>query len=175
MDGELTRRSEGATGEAPDPLAVILEQHDLHLSLCDLLEEIADGLPDQVHAAKCQSAIEQLSERVFRHHQFEENLFFPLLRTRAVDDSYLQASLDRLEREHRVDEGYADEVLELLHQLIGGHFRGSADAAGYMLRGLFEALRRHIAFENDFVLPRADVLLTSDDRAHLVNAMRTQS
>lgn len=155
-----------------DPLSIILRHHSGHLALCDRLETIADSLPDRVNVLTCKIAIRDLNQRVRHHHRFEEIELFPILRRRATWDPVLTRSLDRLEAEHRADEGYSDEVEEVLSAIAEGVYQGSPDVAGYMLRGLFESLRRHIAFENDHVLPRANRLLTEFDRERLLSALR---
>jgi len=163
---------QGVSGVADDDaVAILLRHHQSHLALCDQLEEIADSLPDNVDVADCRRAIRDLSVRVRLHHRFEEREFFPLLRVRAAADESLQRSLDRLEDEHRTDEGYADEILDLLSAISSGSYKGSPEVAGYMLRGMFESLRRHIAFENDHILPRARRLLTESDNESLLNAL----
>lgn len=146
-----------------DPITVILAHHARHLSLCDLLERIADSLPDKVDIAVCGIVLEGLTERVDRHHRFEDTIFFPLLRRRAPADDRLIGSLDRLVQEHHIDEGHAGEVIELLIEIRRGALGVSPDTAGYMLRGLFEGMRRHIAYENDYILPAARRLLTPAD------------
>jgi hemerythrin-like domain-containing protein len=157
--------------DATDPLAVILIDHRGHLDLCDLLEEIADSLPNEISGASCHQAIRGLRDRVRNHHRFEDEHFFPLLRIRAAEEERVLLSLDRLSSEHRIDEGYVEEVLELLTAVVGGSFRGPPELAGYMLRGLFESLRRHIAFENEVLLPLAHRLLTTADRAQLIQEL----
>lgn len=65
-----------------------------------------------------------------------------------------RGSLDRLLAEHVEDECFAGELTEAL-LLLGRN--GSADnpeALGFMLRGFFEARRRHVAFEREHVLPQ---------------------
>ncbi len=109
---------------------------------------------------------------ILSHHRFEEREFFPLLRARGGPGADLCNSLDRLEAEHQADEGYAAEILDLLSDITRGNYYGSPDTAGYMLRGLFESMRRHIAFENEHVLPRARKLLTDADRGHLLAVLK---
>ena len=46
-----------------------------------------------------------------------------------------------------------EDVQDMLRGLGEGRPTMSADAAGFMLRGFFEALRRHVAFERTFVVP----------------------
>lgn len=169
-------RSDGADqtiggGPSRDPLDLILLDHQHYLELCDRMEEIADTLPDKVSVATCTLVIQDLSRRVAWHHNFEEIHLFPVLRARARADDQLVASLDRLEREHRADEGYADEIVDLLSALASGTNLEAPDTAGYMLRGLFQSLRRHIAFENEHVLPLARRMLSAADLARLGRAL----
>jgi len=59
----------------------------------------------------------------------------------------------RLKMEHLEDDCAAADLSEVL--LAHGHGRPieNPEALGYMLRALFESMRRHIAFERDHVLP----------------------
>lgn len=146
--------------------------HEQHLQLCDVLEAIADSLPDRIDEQQCVYAAEALRYRVNAHHQLEENVLFPRLAARAGDDLALRKILDRLADEHRTDEGHCEEAIELLSKLSHGILPLNMDAAGYMLRGLFEGLRRHIAFENDHVLPLAQKILQQDDLEALAHGIR---
>lgn len=150
-----------------DPITVILTHHAGHLALCNSMELIADSLPDKVDLAICGTVINGLAERVDKHHRFEERVLFPLLRRRAAFENRLLRSLDRLGEEHHIDEGHAEEVIDLLDAFRRGSINVSPDTAGYMLRGLFESMRRHIAFENDHILPAARRLLSKADLVEL--------
>lgn len=172
VDLDSILRTEPTIVTALDALEFIALNHDQHLQLCDLLEEIADSLPDRIDERQCVYAAAALRYRVNTHHQLEEDLLFPRLRARATNDLELHKILDRLADEHRTDEGHCDEAIELLSRLSHGVLPVNVEAAGYMLRGLFEGLRRHIAFENDHVLPRAHALLTSEDLEALADGIR---
>lgn len=63
------------------------------------------------------------------------------------------ASTRRLRAEHVEDECFAGEVTEILLAIGHGETVENPEAIGFMLRGLFENLRRHIAFEREHVLP----------------------
>ncbi|TIT74091.1 MAG: hemerythrin domain-containing protein, partial [Mesorhizobium sp.] len=63
------------------------------------------------------------------------------------------ASIQRLRAEHVEDECFADEITEILLAIGHGERVDNAEAIGFMLRGFFESLRRHIAFEREHVLP----------------------
>jgi hemerythrin-like domain-containing protein len=95
---------------------------------------------------------------------------FPLLAARAGHDTALMSALSRLKGEHQMDEGYCDEVLELLSALSNSSPE-NAEAAGYLLRGLFECMRRHIAFEEDYLLPKARAVFKDDDLRALASNM----
>jgi hypothetical protein len=159
-DPSVLTKNAGSPG---NPLAMISREHSEHLDLCTRLEEIADSLPNNVDRHACTCAALALRYRVGVHHTLEEEVLFPLLTARAGGDVALMGTLLRLKDEHRTDEGYCDEVLELLTALSTGARPANAEAAGYLLRGLFECMRRHIAFEEDHLLPKAREVLEEGD------------
>jgi hemerythrin-like domain-containing protein len=65
--------------------------------------------------------------------------------------------------EHVRDEDVSSELLEELTFVAEQGRARNADMLGYMLRGLFEGQRRHIAWENTVVVPAARRLLQQDD------------
>ncbi len=151
------------------PLEMISRDHREHLRLCDKLEEIADSLPSSVDRHACSCVAIALRYRVGVHHAVEEEALFPLLSARVGGDIVFKRTLLRLQDEHRTDEGYCDEVLELLTSLSKGNQPENAEAAGYLLRCLFENMRRHIAFEEDHILPRAREVLEECDLQFLAS------
>lgn len=157
------------SGFGDDAIGVFERDHAAYLKLCDSLESVADSLPNQVSAATCHKAMLGLESRVALHHVLEDRALFPMLRMRAPTGLRLYVSLDRLGDEHANDEGYAAEVMDLLETLASDSFSGDCDAAGYLLRGFFESVRRHIAFENDFILPLARRFLTEEDQRRLTD------
>jgi len=126
------------------------------LLLCEQLEAIADSLPGEIDTQKCLLAARTLYPAIKRAHDFEEGEVFPLL-SAEIDSrdsgalSPLASSLERLRYEHWEDESYAEELTDALSGKITD--AANAETVGYMLRGFFEGLRRHIAFENEFILP----------------------
>ena len=168
--------SPSSDGSPDNPLEMISLEHREHLELCDRLEEIADSLPNSVDVQACTCAALALRHRVGVHHAVEEEALFPLLTARAGDDAGFMRTLQRLQDEHLTDEGYCDEVLELLTSLSKGNQPENAEAAGYLLRGLFECMRRHIAFEEDHLLPKArEVLEESDLKVLTAYMAKTQT
>lgn len=155
-----------------DPIDFLIATHMAQLKLCDRLEAIADSLPGNVDRAACHRAALALRHDVHLHHLDEEEGLFPLMRDHAMDDAKLNESIARLETEHASDEGFSDELTELLERLARGEKPLDQEAAGYMLRGFFESFRRHLAFENEVILPRARALLTDNDREALSQTLR---
>jgi hemerythrin-like domain-containing protein len=76
-----------------------------------------------------------------------------MIAERLSSDDTIKVTLDRLRFEHCEDECFAEELTEALHALGSGDQKVNIEAVGYMLRGFFEAMRRHIAFESEMLLP----------------------
>jgi hemerythrin-like domain-containing protein len=150
---------------SPDPLALIEEDHALQLELCNLLEYLADCLPERVNGAVARSAAAILRQGLGPHLQLEEEMLFPLLRRRAGEGSTLEAIMDQLEAEHAADASFADELADELLALSEADEARNPEMLGYMLRGFFERQRRHIEWENRLLLPLARRTLTQEDLA----------
>ena len=129
--------------------------HHLKLSMCDALESIADGLPDQLDIQTCLTLSRCLLPTVKKAQQLEEEELFPLLLRLTANDPALLASVERLHKEHCEDECFAEEIAHLLQECAGEGKAANAEVAGYMLRGFFSAVRRHVAFERECLLPLA--------------------
>jgi len=138
-----------------DPLDLMLLEHVQHQDLCDLLEEIADSLPNRVDGKKARQAANALKNDLPLHHRIEEDAFFPLLEKYAEDEDNVGEIVARLNAEHVVDESFAEELVEVLENLARGKSLEDANMVGYMLRGFFENYRRHIMWENSVVMPLA--------------------
>lgn len=125
--------------------------YEVQLAICDTLEEIADSLPANVDPRKCLDVARVLLPLVMDVHRYEEDTLFPTV-TAPDGEETLTASLTRLRFEHVEDECFAEELTDTLNRLGRDDRTVNAEAAGYMLRGFFESIRRHIAFERQFVL-----------------------
>jgi hypothetical protein len=133
-------------------LSLKLAQAEMQ-SLCDMLEDIADSLPLSLNAGKCAKAAETIEPLVKRIHAFEEHEVFPSYAA-ANPGLATQDMLERLRDEHCVDECYAEELSDALKRVSSASDPISPDTLGYMLRGFFEATRRHQAFERAQFLGR---------------------
>lgn len=137
------------------------EAHRLQLALCDDLEAIADSLPSNILNQDCLFAAKSLGRLIRDVHAYEEETLFPALSQVFQSSSEFVGAIDRLTFEHLADECYADDIAEKLFYLGTGGRDVNMEALGYMLRGFFEALRRHIAFERDHFAGALDVLQTA--------------
>lgn len=144
-----------------NPVTALRKAHREQLMLCDRLEEIADSLPDSVNRQKCLYAARALGPMIRGVHRFEESVVFPMIAARREGDATIKATLERLRFEHCEDECFAEELTEALHALACGADDINVEATGYMLRGFFEAMRRHIAFEIEHLLSK-DSLQAAD-------------
>lgn len=139
-----------AAGEADmRSLAWLRHAHQEQLALCGELEDIADSLPANVNRQKCIYAAKALGPLIRGVHHYEETVLFPLIASRLGHD-YAE-TIDRLKFEHCEDECFAEELTDSLLKL-GAGAAVNMEATGYMLRGFFEGMRRHIAFEREFLL-----------------------
>jgi hemerythrin-like domain-containing protein len=148
---------------ARNPLDVIASAHAVQVQMCDAMERIADGLPDEVDRRLCAQVASCLEFDLPLHHHDEEFALFPLLRRRALPEDGLDGILDCLAAEHSSDNDFASEIAEALDTLGQGGRPQNPEMLGYMLRGFFERYRRHVQWENTLVMPLARQRLTRDD------------
>jgi hemerythrin-like domain-containing protein len=137
------------------------ESHRLQLALCDDLEAIADSLPGSIVNQDCLFAARSLTRLIRDVHAYEEETLFPALQRVFWASDEFATAIDRLTFEHLADECYADDIAEKLIYVGSGGRDVNMEALGYMLRGFFEALRRHIAFERDHFSSAVETLQTA--------------
>lgn len=120
------------------------------IDLCCALETLADALPSRVDTRAATLLAETLQETLHRCHQMEESFIFPALLAAHPD---MLSTITRLRAEHVEDEEQACEVKDAILNFVILQKRKDVEEFGYLLRGLFVALRRHLAFDQDYVLP----------------------
>lgn len=121
---------------------------DQQLSLCDSLERIADSLPLRLDRPYCQQIADLICPLIKQAHASEEAWKFPQLTALHADGCRI---VERLRFEHFEDECFAEEVQFELEQIANDHPVLAPEATGYMLRGFFEGLRRHVRHELELV------------------------
>lgn len=120
------------------------------LNLCVKLEVLADSLPARVDTLAAMRLVQKLESTLKRCHELEEAAIFPILRTPHSD---FGAIVERLRVEHLEDESQAADLREAVSAYVARQGGPEPEGIGYMLRGLFTPLRRHLAFDREFVLP----------------------
>ncbi|ASY63363.1 hypothetical protein SJ05684_c19210 [Sinorhizobium sojae CCBAU 05684] len=134
-----------------EPLAWLASVHREQLALCDCLEAIADSLPGEVDREICAYAAKMLAPMLRQFHAGEERIVFDWAEQRSGDDPSARALLERLKYEHCEDECFAEELTEMLDRLGTDDRTVNPETAGYMLRGFFTNLRRHVSFEQEYL------------------------
>ncbi len=126
---------------------------EAQLELCNRLEELADSLPDEVDKQNCLHLARSIFPLLQQAHSFEENKLFPYLLKTYANDHNMMATLERLRFEHWEDESFAEELRECMTNFARYEDMACINVLAYMLRGFFEGLRRHIAFEREHIAP----------------------
>ena len=159
----------------PDPIKRIEDEQAHMMALCDMLETIADEIPDNLNPSTFVMAARSLRHELPRLHRHEEQLLFPMLAKRAWPEDNIDEILDGFRQENAMDEGYAEEVLTVLDRLSLGRGLENLEMAGYLLRGFFESLRRHLRWENIILLKLARQRLQEDDLAQMSHQLSSES
>lgn len=120
------------------------------LELCGALEALADSLPLRMDTYAAMTLLEQLQATLHRCQRFEEAMVFPSLAARRPE---LAPTFDRLRAEHLEDQDQASDLRDAVEGFLARREPPKAEEIGYMLRGLFTSLRRHLAFDHDVILP----------------------
>ncbi|RED12226.1 hemerythrin domain-containing protein [Pontivivens insulae] len=145
-----------------DTITRQLTRHiEMQSALCDALEKIADGLPETTNAQRLLHLARTIHPTIHSAHRFEEQVLFPALEQAEADTEALSETLNRLHFEHLEDEGFAQELYDEMIGFATGQVARDAERLGYMLRGFFEGLRRHLAFEKEHLIP-----MLKHERAH---------
>lgn len=128
----------------------IRDNHAALLTLCKDLEELADSLPFHLDDAQCRKLASRIVPLVSEAQGLEERMLFPALSARA-ESCFSALMIERLKNEHRCDRNGAEEIALTLQALLAGRCRLSFETVGYMLRGFFECVRRHVASEKELI------------------------
>ncbi len=161
-----------ATAESlADPLGFMEVEHAWHDAVTRWIEAVLDGLENRPIQAEAEVMVEFLTRDLPRHIQDEEEDLFPLLKERCGNDSSTKAVISRLSEEHKLDEDLVDFIIADLQMIAANKrvpnlMRFFANASGFA-----ENQRRHLAWENQTVLPLARKSLTEADVKTLARGM----
>lgn len=140
-------------GDGAPACAEVTRTHGRMLQMCDILEEIADALPARVDRGQCRVVGESLMPLLRYGHGYEEKHVFPAFAQGEAQPGTRASTIRRLKHEHIADEGAAQDLTDALLAIGDGKPVDNAEALGFMLRAFFEAQRRHVAFEQEYLLP----------------------
>lgn len=149
------------------PIAFMQQGHERHLLLCDALEAIADGLPDNVNPNLTRCALTLLRSSALDDARAQEQALLQALGHHTASTRHLRFVIDRLAADHADDCCAALEIAGALGELAEHGSVSNPDLLGFMLRAYFDAQRRHIEWEARVFLPLVSELLTSDELANL--------
>jgi hemerythrin-like domain-containing protein len=152
---------------APDPIALVKEEHALQLELCELLEVIADRLPNEFEAALAIIAVSILQGSVSAHARFEDEALFPLLRRRIAADDPILNDLSSLGAEHEREERVISGLTEALKSAIETRSVRDPETLAGELRRFIVSQRNHIAWEDARIVSAANNVLTERDMTEL--------
>ncbi len=161
---QQNKEESGALSACPaveNPLTALARLYQEQLQICSRLEEVADSLGGQINTHMCQAIAGDIRRSMAFLHRFEEDVLHPMLAE--CDGAINRQTFQRLSEEHFADQGYAEEIIELLTALRQGAAQVDMERAGYMLRGFFETVRRHTVFETEYVLQQARDKLSVED------------
>ena len=131
------------------------------LELCDMLESIADALPERPHNCVIQMIVRVHEGSWAEDILEEEEKLFVALNKHAGPNEFVKNLVKRMRLERQSDSDLSGELLSALQNLQNVKKIRDPEAFGYMLRGVFETKRRQIELKKEVVLPLGEQLLRS--------------
>lgn len=151
------KAKEDGKDRSDDQTPTLMRLYVSHLNsldgLCQDLETIADGLPASINVQASLVVAQNILPIITSAHKFEEDHIFPILLDAIRNGTAMKDEIERLKSEHWIDEDYGEEVYLALKDFVANQNPAKAETLSWMLRGFFESMRRHIAFEHAVILP----------------------
>lgn len=155
-----------------DPLDYLEAEHYRHRAALAHLERLrAERSLDQ-RAVLARLVLEFVAKDVALHVADEEKDLFPLLRARCSARDGIERVLALVAAEHGRDLDLVRPVMEGL--VLCAQREAPNEAFDGAVLAFVDSQRRHLAWENAFVLPLARKRLTAADRRRLREAMATR-
>ncbi|HEY9013134.1 MAG TPA: hemerythrin domain-containing protein [Devosia sp.] len=130
-------------------IPILQDAYDRQVALCNELERIADSLPDRVDPQACRSVAKTLPETMEAVQAAEEKLLFPQVLAKSRHGH--QDLIEKLRLQQVADLCSAEEVQQELLLLAGGQPSLAPEALGYLLRGFFDGVRRHVLHSKELL------------------------
>jgi len=162
----LPSKPETSAADLADPIAFLRQAHDRQEAVCVALARLAGegSAAIEPHAA---AILAFLHGELGQHMADEEADLFPMLRERCPKGAGHRRMLDRLSREHALDDDLVDFMVQDLERLRQGREPDNPLHLSINMHAFAETQRRHLGWENDVVLPLAEAWLTDRDKAKL--------
>jgi len=155
-----------------EPLDFLFADHMRQRKLCNAIDAI-HMIGEKVPLLDLKEPIfAYLSEDFPLHIADEECDLFPTLQDTPDRDHDLDDLIDALTRNHAVEQSMASDVIAVLKRNL--HPLGEADNVSQFPRLLFmftDCLRRHLAIEDQMLLPVARKYLSRSDLSRIGRAM----
>ena len=145
------------------PLDALLAEHDDQYEVCRRLENLAEDLDVEPMAVEAAALKSHLTVDLPRHEAFEEQHLFPLLRRRCRPRDRVNSVIARLYSEHALDDTLVDYIAGDLALIASGFRLPNPLRLRLNVTSFVARQRRHLAWENELVVPLARRRLTSDD------------
>lgn len=129
------------------------------LEVCDLLESMADSLPTRPHEVVLKSVLHLLKENWTGTVIEEEDKVFNALENLKGVDPMMLNLLKRLRLERQTDIDQIGELAAAVELTLETQTIRDAEALGYMLRCVFENVRRHAGLKSTVLVPSAEDIL----------------
>ena len=146
-----------------EPLDYLSADHFRQRIICKFLDDIAFD-PAGAEARRLAAIVlTYLDEELPQHIADEEQALFPLLQDRCRGEDNAERLLAVLSEEHRQDSALCMEVQGGLRSLAVGHEPSHGAAFVRAAAAFAETQRRHLAWEDEVLLPLARERLTAAD------------
>jgi hemerythrin-like domain-containing protein len=149
------------------PLDFIIAEHGRQMAVCNVMERLRRNPRHGARRVTMEAVRSYLIRDYPLHLADEEEDLFPLLLRRCPREDSLDEVLALLLREHAADADLHLAVIEDLTLLIGGRALDDPARAFMDLTTFGETQRRHLAWENAIVIPRAQRYLIEADHLNI--------
>lgn len=154
-----------------EPIEFIRADHYRQRQVCAVLDDIARHAEPENESEAARLVLNYLERQLPLHIADEEQDLFDRLRARCLPEDNIEDVLGNLHGEHARDEQLAQGLLAALRQIADGTPPPDTAVFRRIAASFSETHRRHIAWENDFLLPLARRRLRPADMAAFGRAM----
>lgn len=148
-------------GDNKQTLDFLTDAYGSQLTICSVLENIADELPEPPHHYISQTLIAMLNGSWSKQIIEEEEKLFTFLERHNKQNIFVSNLLNRLRVDRQSDSDLASELVWALEAVLQKKSVRDPEAFGYMLRSVFETKRRQVELKKAVILPMAAQILSS--------------